>query len=63
MCGKSQYVTTPDSKRGKTENGPYKSEKIKKLYIKKKLTKKWIEMFIKEIKHVWVEKWNKRIFT
>ena len=30
MCGKSQYVTTPDSKRGKTENGPYKSEKIKK---------------------------------
>ena len=36
MCRKSQYVTTPDSKRGKTENGPYKSEKIKKLYIKKK---------------------------
>ena len=29
MCGKS--VTTPDSKRGKTENGPSKSEKIKKL--------------------------------
>ena len=27
MCGKSQYVTTPDSKREKTENGPYKSEK------------------------------------
>ena len=40
MCRKSQYVKIPDSKRGKTENGPYKSEKIQKLYIKKILTKK-----------------------
>ena len=40
MCGKSQYVTTPDSKRGKTENGPYQGEKNEN-YIKKKiLTKK-----------------------
>ena len=30
MCGKSQYVKTPDSKRGKTENGPDQSEKNKK---------------------------------
>ena len=36
MCGKSQYVATPDSKRGKTENGPYKSEKIKNYIYKKK---------------------------
>ena len=40
MCDKSQYVMAPDSKRGKTDNRPYKSEKIKKLYIKKILTKK-----------------------
>ena len=41
MCGKSQYVTTPDSKRGKTENGPYKSEKIKKIiYLKKNINEK-----------------------
>ena len=33
MCGKSQYVTTPDSKRGKTENGPDQSEKNKKLLL------------------------------
>ena len=30
MCGKSQYVTTPDSKRGKIENGPDQGEKNKK---------------------------------
>ena len=35
MCGKSQYVTTSDSQRGKTENGPYQSDKNKKLYKKK----------------------------
>ena len=35
MCGKSHYVITPDSKRGKTENEPYQSEKNKKLYKKK----------------------------
>ena len=40
MFGKSQYVTIPYSKRGKTENGPYKSEKIKKLYIKRNINEK-----------------------
>ena len=34
MCGKFQYVKAPDSKRGKTENGPDQSEKNKKLYKK-----------------------------
>ena len=29
MCSKSQYVKTPDIKRGKTENGPDQSERIK----------------------------------
>ena len=53
MCGKSQYVATPDSKRRKTENGPYKSEKIKNLYIKKKyINEKMNRNVFKEIKHV-----------
>ena len=63
MCGKSQYVKNSDSKRWTTENGPDHSVKNKKKYLQKMLTKKWIEMFIKEIKQVWFEKCNKRIFT
>ena len=35
MCGKSQYVKTPDSKMRKTENGTGQSEKNKRLYKKK----------------------------
>ena len=35
MFGKSQYVKTPDRKIRKTENGPDKSEKNKKLFKKK----------------------------
>ena len=40
MCGKFQYFTTPDTKRGKTENGPYQSENNKKLYRKKFINEK-----------------------
>ena len=36
MCGKSQYVKTLYSKRGKTENGPDLSEKNKENNINKK---------------------------
>ena len=34
MCGKSQYVKTPDSKRVKTQNGPDLSEKLKACKVK-----------------------------
>ena len=43
MCGKSQYVKTPDNKRGQTENVSDQSEKNKK-YYKKYINEKLIEM-------------------
>ena len=39
MCGQSQYVTTPDSQRVKTENGPDQIEKNRN-YIKKNINEK-----------------------
>ena len=39
MCGKFQYVKSPDSKRGKIEKGPDQGKK-KNNYIKKSINKK-----------------------